>query len=165
MAYKTRRETRYRVLLNAGCPKWEARPLSRIPQGKDVPYMKVFIAQRKGEYDRAIKQANKKGLSREAFIKQWGTHIKRRYNAMNWKHKKERWGATVAFRMIKTIKQGYVSKKPEYESPWFQRKKRWQVLRAKIDREYDRNRSLPRRRTAGLQGAAGLRGATGDRWV
>lgn len=158
MAYKTRRETRYKVLLDAGCPKWEARPLSRIPQGKAVPYMKVFIAQRKGEYDRAIKQANKKGLSREAFIKQWGTHIKRRYNAMGWKHRKDRWGATVAFRMLKDVKERYRNRKPSYESPWEKRRKRWKEFSAKIDREYDRN-PIPRRISAGL------RGATGDRWV
>ena len=158
MAYKTRRETRYRALLYAGCPKWEARPLSRIPQGKAVPYMKGFIAQRKGEYDRAIKQANKKGLSNEAFIKQWGTHIKRRYIALKWKHLKDRWGATVAFRMLKDVKEKYKAGKKEYESPWEKRRKRWKEFSAKIDREYDRN-PAPRRATAGL------RGATGDRWV
>lgn len=159
MAYKTRREQRYRVLLYAGCPKWEARPLSRVPQTKAVPYMKVFINQRIEEYEKAFKRARKQGISDVNFNKQWDTHIKRRYIAMGWKHRKDRWGATVAFRMIKEVKDRYRNRKPEYESPWEKRRKRWKEFSAKIDREYERN--PPRRRRE----SAGLRGATGDRFV
>jgi len=159
MAYKTRREQRYRVLLYAGCPKWEARPLSRIPQTKVIPYMKVFINQRIEEYEKAFKRARKQGISDAEFNKQWGTHIKRRYIAMGWKHRKDRWGATVAFRMIKEVKDRYRNRKPEYESPWEKRRKRWKEFSAKIDREYDSR--PPRRRRE----SAGLRGATGDRFV
>lgn len=156
MAYKTRREQRYRVLLYAGCPKWEARPLSRIPQ-KTIPYMKAFVNQRNEEYEKAWKRARKQGFSDEAFFKLWGKHIKFRYIAKGWKHKTDRWGATVAFRMIKEVKDRYRNRKPEYESPWEKRRKRWREFSAKIDKEYDRNPSRKR--------GVGLRGATGDRFV
>jgi len=158
MAYKTRREQRYEVLLYVGCPKWEARPLSRIPQTKAAPYMKVFIDQRNAEYEKAIKVAKRKGLTETQFNNWWGTHIKRRYIALGLKRKGDRWGATVAFRMIKTVKDRYKDKRPDYESPWEGRRRRWKDVMAKVDRAYELN---PRPKKVGSK----LRGASGDRWV
>lgn len=135
MAYKTRRQKRYEVLLYVGSLKFEARALSRIPI--KVPYMVPLIKERDVEYGRAIRRAKREGLSEEKFNREWQAHIKRRYNAKGWKKKGEYWGTTVAFRMLKSKEFDYRRKFPDYESPWEKRRKQWKDFIRRIEQEYE----------------------------
>jgi len=156
--YKTMRMRRYEKLQFNGFIKFESRVLSRLPFSK-MPYIDGMIKRRGQEYERAIRAAKRRGLSESEFNRQWDTHIKQRYYGKRWKlNKKERWGATVVFRMLKDFEREYKDRHPGYESPTEKRRKRERDFIDRMEREYDKKAKRPKitRR---------LRGAEGDMWV
>lgn len=154
--YRTMRARRYGALLWSGFLKFEGRALSRIPYTR-VPYMKDLMAERARGYETFYRRLQKQGISWKEINKQWATHIKKRYNAKGWKHRGDRWGATVAYRMLKEIKPE-IERKYGYTSPWVKRRKDWVGVRRKIEGEYDRGNIRKSKRPS-------LRGAMGDRWL
>lgn len=136
MPYKTRRQARYERLRICGFTGFEARALSRV--SVRVPYMMPLMKKRLVEYNRAKRQAQKSGLTEVDFNKRWLTHIKRQYIMKGWKHKGDRWGVTVAFRMLKAKEKEYKYKHPQYESPWQKTQKQWHDFIAKIDKSYEK---------------------------
>lgn len=136
MPYKTRRQARYENLRKAGFVNFEARALSRI--SLKVPYMLPLMKERYAEYQRAIKRAQKQGITEIGFNKQWLTHIKRQYIMKGWKYRSDSWGVTVAFRMLKAAEKAYRYKHPQYDSPWEKRQKDFRDFIAKIDRTYEK---------------------------
>jgi len=136
MPYKTRRQTRYERLYKIGFVGFEARALSRV--SPRVPYMLPLMQRRHEEYQRAIKRAQRQGLTEVEFNKQWQTHIKRRYVARGWKRRSDIWGVTAGFRMLKDAEREFKYKTPSYQSPWEKRQKQWRDFIAKIDRTYEK---------------------------
>ena len=156
--YKTVRAKRYEKLRFNGFLKFEARVISRLALSK-MPYINDMIKGRRAEYDAKAKLAKRKGWPEWRFERWWITHIKLRFYGKKWKlNKREKWGATVAFRMLKTFEREYKDRHPGYDSPEAKRRKKTRPAMAAIDREYDRKAKRPKitRR---------LRGAEGDRWV
>jgi len=136
MPYKTRRQNRYETLRKAGFVGFEARALSRVSQR--VPYMLPLMKVRHEEYQRAIKHAQRQGLTETEFNKQWQTHIKRRYVARGWKRRSDVWGVTVGFRMLKDAEKEFKYKHPAYDSPWQKRRKQWRDFVAKLEATYEK---------------------------
>jgi len=134
--YKTRRQSKFQTLINAGFIGFESRAFSRV--SPRVPYMKPMIKERKAEYDRMLKRALKQGIPEAERDKQWLTHIKRRYVANGWKRKGDKWGVTVAFRMLKAKEREYKYKHPAYESPWEKKHKSPADISAKLDATYEK---------------------------
>lgn len=153
--YKTRRMRRYLKLTDAGFVGWEARNLSLLPFSR-VPYIKDLINGRKKEYEASIRKAAKKAWPEDQFNRWWGKHIKLRYIALGWKHKGDKWGATVAYRMLKAEKRRYEAKHRGYESPWVKKGRRFKDFIDRIDREYE---------TKYHKQSSKMRGAKGDQWV
>ena len=136
MPYRTRRQNRYEALRKAGFVGFEARALSRV--SPRVPYMLPLMKERYAEYQRAMRRAQKQGLTEIEFNKQWLTHIKRRYVMKGWKRRSDVWGVTVGFRMLKDAERAYKYKQPQYVSPWEKRQKQWRDFIAKIDATYEK---------------------------
>jgi len=136
MPYKTRRQNRYETLHKAGFVGFEARAFSRV--SPRVPYMLPLMKVRHEEYQRAMKRAQRQGVSEADFNKQWQTHIKRRYVAKGWKRRSDIWGVTAGFRMLKDAEKAFKYKHPEYDSPWEKRQKDWRSFIAKIDATYEK---------------------------
>lgn len=150
MAFKTRRQTRYGNLRVAGFLPFEARELSRVPL--KVPYMAMLIRDRYRE----ARRAHDSGVSWAAFTRT----IMQRYKNNDWirpsrsgKFKHDPW------KMLKDAEKRYRDRKPEYESPWEGRRRRWKDFLRQIEREYEGD--YPKKKGKGKE----LRGATGDRWV
>lgn len=136
MPYKTRRQTRYENLDKIGFVGFEARALSRV--SPRVPYMLPLMKERYAEYQRAIKRAQRQGLTEFEFRKQWQTHIKRRYIMRGWKRKSDVWGVTAGFRMLKDAERTYKYKHPQYDSPWEKRQKDFRSFISKLEATYDK---------------------------
>jgi len=136
MPYKTRRQNRYETLRKAGFVGFESRAFSRV--SPRVPYMLPLMQKRHEEYQRAIKRAQRQGLSEADFNKQWQTHIKRRYVARGWKRRSDVWGVTVGFRMLKDVEKEFKYKTPSYQSPWEKRQKAWKDFIGKLEATYSK---------------------------
>jgi len=117
--------------------------------------MKPLVKERQTEYNKMLKRALKQGVPATERDKAWLTHIKRRYVAMGWKSKKDTWGSTVAFRMVKAKEKEYKLKHPEYQSPWTKKSKSRGDFQAKLDATYEGQQKYPTGRAYPRKGKGG----------
>lgn len=125
--YKTRRQSRYQVFLEAHFLPFERSALSRVSIA--VPYMKGVIKKRIEKYNQFIAAGGTE--------KKWAASIRKLYKDMNWRRKTDRSYQTAAFRMLKAAEQQWKYRHPSYDSPWEKRQKSWHDFMGKIDRTYE----------------------------
>lgn len=133
MALKTRRQSRYALLRNAGFLPFEARPLSRVPS--NVPYFRQLVMDRAND----ARAAKARGVTRG----QYEDKIKGQYRREGWL-KKDRLGKVVAdaWQMLRAFEDRYRARQPEYESPWEPRGRKLKDFIAKIERTMATQRGL-----------------------
>ena len=125
MAYRTRRETRYMKLRNAGFLRFEARPLSKVPS-KVCPYLRAMMEERRDW----LRKEQKAGKT----LKEYEAEIRELYRAKDWT-KKNRVGKTVAdpWKMLREFEDKWKDKQPQYTSPWQGRQKKWRDFQRMLE--------------------------------
>lgn len=136
MAFRTRRQNRYKVLRASGFLPFEAKELSRV--AFRVPYMDVMIKERYKRYKAALDRK----LSRAEYERQ----IKTMYFDSKWRRRTR----TGRFKydpwaMLRDFEHTYRAKFPDYQSPWERRRKAWRNFVAKLEATYEKYpRKMPR---------------------
>lgn len=138
MAFRTRRQNRYRVLRATGFLSFEAKELSKVPFR--TPYFDTLIKERHKRYQAAIDRK----LTRAEYERQ----IKTLYFDNKWRSRTKT--GRIAYdpwKMLRNFEYTYRLKHPEYESPWEKRRKAWKDFIEKLDRTYEKYpRKMPTRR-------------------
>lgn len=129
MAFRTRRQNRYKVLIAASFMPFEARELSRV--AFRVPYMDVLIKERYKKYKGALDRK----LSRTEYERQ----IKAMYFDSKWR-RRTRTGKLKydPWAMLRDFEHNYRAKHPDYSSPWEKRRRAWKDFVSKLDATYER---------------------------
>lgn len=129
MAFRTRRQHRYKILRATGFLKFEAQELSRVPF--KTPYMDVLIRERYKRYQSAI--------DRKLSNAEWERQIKTMYFDSKWR-RKTRTGKIKydVWAMLRDFEDRYRAKHPSYTSPWEKRRKAWKDFVAKLERTYEK---------------------------
>lgn len=132
MAYRTRREGRYKKLRDVYFLRSEARPLSKIPT-RVCPYLRALMRERRDLARRAIAQGKTIG--------QFEDQIKELYRVNRWL-KRNRVGKIVAdpWKMLRDYEDKFKAKNPQYTSPWEKRWKDWGEFQRRIERTIAKQR-------------------------
>lgn len=129
MAFRTRRQNRYRVLRAVGFLPFERKELSNVPF--KTPYFDALIKERHKRYQSAIDRK----LSRAEYERQ----IKLLYFDNKWLSRTATGRARLdPWKMLKDFEHTYRLKHPEYESPWEKRRRAWKDFITKLDRTYEK---------------------------
>jgi hypothetical protein len=115
--YRTRRQTRYARLIDAGYLPFEAVALSKITLTDMPPYMSAMIRERARSKAKAIENHK----SKEWFENE----IKKLYRDKHWVHKTKSGNihSISAYAMLRDKEDAYRDKYPNYVSPWEKRLK------------------------------------------
>lgn len=124
MAFKTRRQRRYRVLREAGFLPFEAQSLSRVTF--QTPYFDAMIRSRYRE----LKTALREDISQA----EWRRIIHRRYRDNGWYEVGDPRKRS-PFAMLRDFEEKYRGKNPNYKSPWEKRKKSWKQFVSTVEKD------------------------------
>lgn len=120
---RTRRYERYEKLRQSYFLPFEARWLSRVPFSL-CPYMREILRDRRELRVRSRSEAKAQGKVLTSW--DWEKIIKRLYDRSGWcRLDRKDHRMYDPYRLLKDYEERYRAKKPEYESPWERRGRKW----------------------------------------
>lgn len=119
MAFRTRRQNRYKVLRDNYFLPFEAQALSKVPF--NTPYMHRLIMDRRKEARQAIK--------RNSTRKEWETQIKVKYLQNDWIRGKR----LNPWDYLRNYEDNFKDTHPAYDSPWQKRQRSWRDFLKKTE--------------------------------